>query len=83
MSLAFLPVLPLMLLVSESPRWLLATGKQDRCKAVMTRVMRINGITKDLEISDTKGESLVGGSFLDLFRTPMLRRTTIVMSLAW
>ncbi len=81
MALAFLPVVPLLLIVSESPKWLNATGRQDRCRDVITRIMRINGIHKEVVISEVKGQA--EGSFLDLFRTPMIRRNMIVISLAW
>ena len=82
--MAFLPVLPLMLVVSESPKWLSATGRLDQCRAVMARIMRINGISKELVIHETKGDSEAAkGNFFDLFRTPMMRRNTIVISLAW
>jgi len=83
-AVAFLPVLPLMLVVSESPKWLSATGRLDQCRAVMARIMRINGISKELVIHETKGDSEAAkGNFFDLFRTPMMRRNTFVISLAW
>ena len=80
--MAFLPVLPIMLVVSESPKWLSATGRLDQCRAVMTRIMRINGISKEVVIQENKDE-IVGGNFFDLFRTSKIRRTTFVISLAW
>jgi len=79
---AFLPFLPFFLLLSESPKWLLATGKQERCRAVMARIMRINGISKEVVIQENKDE-IVGGNFFDLFRTSKIRRTTFVISLSW
>ena len=79
---AFLPILPAFLLISESPKWLLAIGKREQCRAVMSRIMTINGISKEVVIQENKDE-IVGGNFFDLFRTSKIRRTTFVISLAW
>ena len=45
--------------------------------------MKFNGINKELVIPDIKEEMTTKASFLDLFRTPMILRTTICVSLAW
>ena len=83
-ALSFTPVLPIMLLISESPKWLIATGKRDETKKVILRIMKINGIEKEPIIRDSKpSDKDSGGNFLDLFRTKMIRRNTIVISLAW
>ena len=82
-ALAFLPFAPLLLFMTESPKWLLATGRIDECKDAIQKIMKINHIEKDIMINEEKAESGTKANFLDLFRTPMIRRTTIVISLAW
>merc|ERR1719422_1001297 len=67
-----------LLLISESPKWLLAIGKREQCRAVMSRIMTINGISKEVVIQENKDE-IVGGNFFDLFRTSKIRRTTFVI----
>ena len=74
---------PMVWFITESPKWLLATGRTSECREAMLRIMKINGISKDVKIPDMKEESLAKASFLDLFRTPMIRRNTIIVSLAW
>ena len=80
-ALGFLPVAPLLLFLPESPKWLLATGRIEQCKAALQQIMKFNGVQKEIIIKQTTQSA--SASFLDLFRTPMIRRNTIVVSVAW
>jgi len=82
-SLAFIPFLPLFLFVTESPKWLLATGRIEESKEAIKKIMKFNHIEKEIVINEEKDQFAKKANFLDLFRTPMIRRTTIVISLAW
>ena len=83
-AVGILPFAPLLLFTLESPKWLLATGRITECRESLQRIMKINGVTnKEVAIPDMQDETKVKGSFLDLFRTPMIRRNTIIISLAW
>ena len=84
-ALGILPLAPLVLLISESPKWLLATGREDECRAVLERIMRINSVQHEVVIPSLRAtaDTAAQGTFLDLFRTRMMLRNTIVISLAW
>merc|ERR1719268_790568 len=45
--------------------------------------MKFNHISKEIIIQEEKDECGSKADFRDLFRTPMIRRNTIVISLAW
>merc|ERR1712227_932635 len=47
------------------------------------KIMKINGIEKEVVIPDMEDDKKTKASVLDLFRTPMIRRNTIIISLAW
>jgi len=82
-AVGFLPFAPLLLFLSESPKWLLATGRVNDCKEELKRIMKFNNIDKEIIIHEAKDESSLKANFLDLFRTPMIRRNTIIISFAW
>ena len=78
-----LPFAPFLLFMTESPKWLLATGRVSECKEALQKIMKINGIEKDVIIPEIDDDKKAKASVLDLFRTPMIRRNTIIISLAW
>jgi len=82
-AVGFIPFAPLILLLTESPKWLLATGRLDECKEAIKKIMKFNHISQEIIIREEKDETDSKADFLDLFRTPMIRRNTIVISLAW
>jgi len=82
-ALGFLPFAPFLLLLTESPKWLLATNKREECREVIEEIMKFNKIEKEIIIRDSIDTNSSTGNFFDLFRTPYIRRVTIVMSLAW
>ncbi|KAM9302150.1 solute carrier family 22 member 20-like [Gastrophryne carolinensis] len=81
------------LFVPESARWLLLKGRSAQALRDLRRVAWINGKKEDAdklteEAIITHMQSDVNGvkqsySFLDLFRTPAMRRITITIMLVW
>ncbi|XP_047106772.1 organic cation transporter protein-like [Schistocerca piceifrons] len=79
--------------VPESARWLVSQGKIDKALRIMKKFEKINGkkidpqIYKDFEDSCHKickeEEQDKSYSVLDLFRTPRLRRITILLIIIW
>ena len=84
----------------ESPKWLLATGRLDQCRAALRGIMRVNKVQlynfrrktnlrtylqveREVVIPDISGPGEAGAgqqvTFLDLFRTPMILRNTVII----
>lgn len=84
-----------LLTIPESPRWLLIKGRIDEALIVVSNAAKMNGITNndEVEIKDQLHKiydsysitSKTGNnrSFSDLFRTPVLRKNSIVMCFNW
>lgn len=78
-------------ILSDSPRWLLATGKRDRAVVIMTKAAKINNLpTSYIEENVDKymkkaqlGTKRKAGNIVDLFRTPITRFYTISMCINW
>lgn len=81
--------------IPESPRWLLIKGRMDEALEVVSRAAKMNGIT-DYDEVEIKSQlhkiyasysmtNNVGRnrSLLDLFRTPVIRKNSIVMCFNW
>ena len=82
-SLAFLPFAPFSLLLTESPKWLLATNKKEECREALDKIMKFNNNDAEIVLHEPSNNNSANANFFDLFRTPHIRRVTIVMSLAW
>ncbi|XP_023336870.1 solute carrier family 22 member 8 [Eurytemora carolleeae] len=84
-ALSILPGLPLIYCLQESPRWLLATGKTFECQQSLKNILKFN--RKDTVVPNLAPkhieEKRAKANFWDLFKKPMIRRNTIVISLAW
>lgn len=88
-------VLLLQWVIPESARWLVARGRIKEALAIVEKMARINGaplrpetlaqIEKDLscqrEDGDPEGEG--GEALTDLFRSPRLRRRTLILFAVW
>ena len=77
-------------LIPESPRWLLTVGKVEESTEILVKAAKMNklpyeNIRKDLAIvqANKMGAPVSKGNFLDLFRTPNLRKKTIFMGFNW
>ena len=82
-AMGIIPFAPFLLLMTESPKWLLATSRRAECRESLKQIMKINSLKRDINLPELKQECAVKASFLDLFRTPMIRRNAIVMSFCW
>lgn len=78
-------------LIPESPRWLFTIGRVDDSAKVIERAAKINKLpTEDIKASleaSYKAKAEVDrnakGNFLDLFRTPNMRKKTLLMDFIW
>ncbi|NP_001075590.1 organic anion transporter 3 [Oryctolagus cuniculus] len=79
--------------IPESIRWLVLAGKSSKALKILRRVATFNGkkeegeklSLEELKLSLQKDISLAKAKYstADLFRTPILRRVTLCLSLAW
>ncbi|KAM7361434.1 organic cation transporter protein [Cochliomyia hominivorax] len=75
----------------ESPRWLFTTGRLERAIPLLEKIARINGkpterIRPEIEEAYRGISSKASpkkGNLTDLFRTPNLRKKTIIMAYQW
>eukprot|EP00904_Undaria_pinnatifida_P014189 jgi/Undpi1/9900/HiC_scaffold_28.g12354.m1 len=67
--------------IPESPRWLIANGREAEAKAVLRKMAKTNGVEL-VDITIVPEESKEGG-LSDLWRRPELRRRSIVSCLVW
>ncbi|XP_026327943.1 carcinine transporter isoform X2 [Hyposmocoma kahamanoa] len=81
----------------ESPRWLLARGQFEKAEVILKRMARINGKSlpanymvhlrrkyeSDKLKQDIEKERSRKYGILDLFRTPNLRKKTIIITFIW
>ena len=82
-AVGILPFAPFLFFMTESPKWLLATSRKNECRDSIKQIMKINGVKRDIKIPELKDDCKEKASFLDLFKTPMIRRNAIVMSFCW
>merc|ERR1719350_2467373 len=69
----------------ESPRWLIAKGRMEDAKAVLSAASKMNGkpIEPEQIVLTKPSAAAAGGSFLDIMRHPTLRIHTLVMYFNW
>lgn len=91
-GLSGLLMMPFWFFLQESPRWLLTKGRYERAEQSLVRILRINrrpvpdmDQTMSSLVLFTKSESKTGRSFhfVDFFRTPKVRRNTLVLFAIW
>ena len=84
-SIVFAVLLGVPTLVPESPRWLLAQGRTELAEEILTKASETNKkMTLAIETVTARDEKNgKSAHFLDLFRTPGLRRSTLIMYYAW
>ncbi|XP_046391762.1 solute carrier family 22 member 13-like [Ischnura elegans] len=80
-------------LVPESARWLVSQGKVDKAIKIMRKFEKINGKKIDPKVYEEFRESCIKlkkeedeekkYSILDIFKTPRMRRTTIILIIIW
>ncbi|XP_075067343.1 solute carrier family 22 member 13-like [Mixophyes fleayi] len=72
-------------LLPESPRWLLAKGKNEKAKKLLQKAAYINKreLTEELLKQLQEEKPTVPGNLIDLFRIPNLRKKTLIMCFVW
>ncbi|XP_071442498.1 organic cation transporter protein-like [Hetaerina americana] len=80
-------------MVPESARWLVSQGKVDKAIKIMKKFEKINGKKIEPRVYEEFKESCVKikkdeeeerkYSILDIFKTPRMRRTTILLIIIW
>ncbi|XP_041831247.1 solute carrier family 22 member 2-like [Melanotaenia boesemani] len=71
--------------IPESPRWLLSQNKKSRAVKITEDMAKENGMTlsKNIEtLTDDNADSSTA-SFMDLIRTPKMRKHTLILSYNW
>ncbi|KFQ59713.1 Solute carrier family 22 member 3, partial [Pelecanus crispus] len=71
--------------VPESPRWLLTRKKGEEALKIMHNIAKHNGKSLSPHYSEItiSNEEVSSSSFLDLVRTPGMRRNTLILMYAW
>ncbi|XP_074944143.1 solute carrier family 22 member 3 [Phalacrocorax aristotelis] len=71
--------------VPESPRWLLTRKKGEKALKIMHDIAKHNGKYLSPHYSEItlSNEEVSNPSFLDLVRTPQMRKNTIILMYAW
>ncbi|XP_057338281.1 organic cation transporter protein [Microplitis mediator] len=77
--------------IPESARWLLTKGKDEEAKELLQRAAKENGIeiprdTLDCLLHESNGDNVLvnsQASLFDLFRTPNLRRKSLLLFFNW
>ncbi|NXF04666.1 S22A3 protein, partial [Smithornis capensis] len=71
--------------VPESPRWLLTRKKGEKALKIMHDIAKHNGKFLSPHYSEItiSNEEVSNPSFLDLVRTPQMRRCTLILMYAW
>ncbi|XP_060061203.1 solute carrier family 22 member 1 isoform X2 [Erinaceus europaeus] len=85
-----LPLLPFLLCcwyLPESPRWLLSQKRNTQARKIMEYIAQKNGRLPPADLKKLSLEEDTAGkmapSFADLFRTPSLRRNTLILMYLW
>uniref|UniRef100_A0A0R3RKW8 MFS domain-containing protein n=1 Tax=Elaeophora elaphi TaxID=1147741 RepID=A0A0R3RKW8_9BILA len=78
--------------VPESPRWLVSVGRYDEAKIIIKRLAKFNG-RNEVDVDDLMSRFVRSGcnstlhsnkyNLIDLFRTPNLRKKTILITYIW
>ncbi|XP_041034075.1 solute carrier family 22 member 2-like [Carcharodon carcharias] len=71
-------------LIPESPRWMLSQKKNTEAMDVIQKMAKGNGKSLPISISSLKSsENLDRPSFVDLLRTPQIRKYTLILMFNW
>ena len=83
-----IPIVLIILLLSipgmapESPRWLIIQGRTEEAEIILERAEKMNGREKKKiveSVNKEERETVDDSNMLDLFKTPGLRRATLIM----
>ncbi|XP_038058409.1 organic cation transporter protein-like [Patiria miniata] len=91
-SLPYLLCFLMLIILPESPRWLISKGRFKEAKKIITKIAKVNGTKvpdnllgtlESLREEDEKSSPVRRTTILDLFRTPNIRKKTLIMFYAW
>ncbi|XP_049760998.1 solute carrier family 22 member 3 isoform X1 [Elephas maximus indicus] len=71
--------------VPESPRWLITRKKSEKALKILRSIAKCNGkyLSSNYSEITVTDEELSNPSFLDLVRTPQMRKCTLILMFAW
>ncbi|XP_042545672.1 solute carrier family 22 member 3 [Dipodomys merriami] len=71
--------------VPESPRWLITRKEGDKALQILRRIAKCNGkyLSPNYSEITVTDEEISNPSFLDLVRTPQMRKCTLILMFAW
>nr|XP_025871758.1 solute carrier family 22 member 3 [Vulpes vulpes] len=71
--------------VPESPRWLITRKKGDKALKILRSIAKCNGkyLSPNYSEITVTDEEVSNPSFLDLVRTPQMRKCTLILMFAW
>ncbi|XP_068926468.1 solute carrier family 22 member 3 [Petaurus breviceps papuanus] len=71
--------------VPESPRWLITRKKGEKALKIMQSIAKYNGkyLSPNYSEITVTDEEVSNPSFLDLVRTPQMRKCTLILMFAW
>jgi len=79
----------ILIFMPESPRWLVATKRDDRAKEILNKVARVNGRSlgtiklKQMTSPPTANAGVKKYSYLDLVRSPKVLFVTFCIGIVW
>ena len=86
-TIVFVAVVAIPSMVPESPKWLLVNGKLKEAEEILIKAEKENGKTGAVKVNNTvaqdKEKQTDMVTILDLFKSPALRRCTIIMYYLW
>ncbi|ELT90484.1 hypothetical protein CAPTEDRAFT_108871, partial [Capitella teleta] len=75
------------LLLDESPRWLVSQGREKEAIKILNRIAKVNkaseGLPEGSHFKEEQAKRQSRGSYLDLFRTPNMRKRNLIILLEW
>ena len=86
-SIPLVLLIPIGLIMSESPKWLLSRNKVEKAEKIVRKIVKFN---KKHDVNDVKlhpieqqSEDTQKVTVLDLFKTPNLRKVSLIQYFAW
>ncbi|KAH9363678.1 hypothetical protein HPB48_017038 [Haemaphysalis longicornis] len=89
-ALSVLACLPFMLVIQESPRWLITTNQEEKAERAIYKILKMNRrLVPDLTsvvhglVVEVRGSSTRAVGSLEIFKHPIIRRNTLLLFVLW